>query len=103
MDRYAGKPLLRLLECYVLHAIGHLDAKQGDLSKAMEPKLAEIFGAKGTWIDIVSAQVGFAPEMSGKIRAIWEAGVLKSQQMGLDVDPNDFAVEFVDTNFSTMD
>ena len=40
MDRYAGKPFLRLLECYVLAAIGELSDEQQATLRAMEPKLA---------------------------------------------------------------
>lgn len=100
MDRYAGKPFLRLLECYVLSAIGELDTKQEESLRRMEPKLASVYGAQGSWIEIVSAQMDFPATLPGQIKGIWEKGVSQARQQGLAVDPNEFAMAFVDENFS---
>ena len=45
--RYEGKPLLRLLELYVLKAIGELSQESEDSLKAMGPKLQAIYGGDG--------------------------------------------------------
>ena len=67
MDRYAGKPFLRLLECYVLSLIGQLDDGQQEKLHRMEPKLAGVYGAEGTWFEIVGAQMDFPPSMPNQI------------------------------------
>lgn len=100
MDRYAGKPFLRLLECYVLSAIGQLDTQQEESLRRMEPKLANLYGTQGSWAEIVSAQMDFPATLPGQIKDIWEKGVLQARHQGLAVDPNEFAMAFVDKNFS---
>ena len=45
--RYNGKPLLRLLELYVLHVIGEISADDAERMVAMTPKLREIYGHSG--------------------------------------------------------
>ena len=42
MTRYAGKPFLRVLECYVLWAIGELTSEHEKLLVTMTPKLREV-------------------------------------------------------------
>ena len=64
MDRrYEGKPLLRLLECYVLHAIGELSKEQIQKLDKMTPKLQQVYKLEGTWIDIIENVMDFSREM----------------------------------------
>lgn len=100
MDRYAGRPFLRLLECYVLSAIGQLDAQQEESLRRMEPKLASLYGTQGSWVEIIESQMEFPETMPEQILDIWEKGLLQVRQQGLAVDPNKFAMAFVDDNFS---
>jgi len=99
MDRYTGKPFLRLLECYVLDSIGQLGDKQRVALADMEPKLRETYRAQGSWKEIVSQQMEFQEALPGKNRLIWEDCLKKAYGMGESVDPNEFARSFVDTNF----
>jgi hypothetical protein len=99
-DRYSGKPFLRLLDCYVLNAIGMLDEAQINGLKAMEPKLAQVFGIEGSWTDIVASKMEFPDDLPAEIRRIWEAGRAKASTIGLEVDPAEFTRQFVDTNFA---
>src|SRR5215211_6368897 len=62
--RYDGKPFLRLLECYVLWAAGRLPDDEAAQLDRMTPKLREIYGANGSWHDIVVAQIGATPEVT---------------------------------------
>ncbi len=100
MDRYTGKPFLRLLDCYVLNAIGALGSQQAAALAAMEPKLGEVYGMSGGWQDIVVEQMGFPHDLPVQIRAIWDAGKARATQLGQAVDPQEFARQFVDTNFT---
>lgn len=99
MDRYAGKPFLRLLECYVLSAIGQLDAAQQATLQRMEPKLSSVYNISGSWLDIVRSQMDFPDTLPEKIRAIWERNLTTAQAQGFVADPNAFAMQFVDQNF----
>ena len=100
MSRYDGKPFLRLLDCYVLRAIGELDAQQEGALQSMEPKLANVYGRSGPWFEIVAQQMDFPDTLPEQIRNIWKSGKAKASQQGLAVDPNEFTRQFVDTNFS---
>jgi hypothetical protein len=80
-DRYEGKPFLRLLDCYVLDAIGHLDEQQKQSLHAMEPKFSAVYNTTGSWQDIVAAQMNFPPELPSEIRRIWENGSAKWESL----------------------
>ena len=51
--RYEGKPLLRLLECYVLLAIGELSSDDQLVLSEMTPKLQGVYKCSGRWDQIV--------------------------------------------------
>ncbi len=99
MDRYVGKPFLRLLECYVLNAIDQLDDAQRATLTEMEPKLADVYKMNGSWLDIVSAQMDFPESLPGQIREVWSKYLDQAKAQGASVDPNEFAMTFVDQNF----
>ncbi|MGK6321433.1 hypothetical protein [Sphingomonas sp. DT-204] len=101
MSRYDGKPFLRLLDCYVLKSIGELDAQQESSLKAMEPKLADIYGQGGSWFDIVANQMDFPPTLPSQIKSIWDAGKANAALQGVTVSPEEFTQQFVDKNFPT--
>jgi len=56
VTRYAGKPFLRLIECYILGRIGELDGKQGAVLEGMTPKLRATYNRAGTWQNIVAGR-----------------------------------------------
>ena len=94
-SRYVGKPFLRLIECYVLDAIGQLEPQHASALKLMEPKLGETYGMQGAWQEIVAAQMGFPESLPSKIRAVWEGQSEEARRLA----PNQFAIHFVDQNF----
>jgi hypothetical protein len=99
-DRYEGKPFLKLLDCYVLDSIGHLDAASDAALTAMEPKLRQTFGATGDWRTIVIDRMQFPKGMAGAILDLWQKGRTKFVAAnGRDPDPGEFTRIFVDTNF----
>lgn len=99
MTRYEGKPLIRLLECYVLAAIDQLDDAQRETLQRMEPKLSSIYKRSGTWIEIIRDEMEFSDSLPMKIREIWEDNLGRLHAQGVAVDPNEFAMAFVDQNF----
>ena len=99
MDRYSGAPFLKLLDCFVLDAIGALDEQQLETLQRMESKLAGVYAQEGKWQDIVAAQLDFPQSMPEQIREIWKRNLLSAQQRGLTLDPREFAIAFVDQNF----
>ena len=101
--RYEGRPFLRLVDCFVLDAIGRLDAAQASALKSMEPKLASVYGVQGSWQEIVASQMDFPDGMEAQIRTMWENGCAKMLEMGFEADPDEFTRQFVDTNFVPQD
>ena len=61
VDRYAGKPFLKLVDSFVLKAIGELDPSQESLLVQMTPKFQETFACSGSWEEIVISQLQFPP------------------------------------------
>lgn len=89
-DRYDGKPLLRLVDCYVLDAIGELDPGQRKTLDAMEPKLQALYGQRGSWQEIVRAQAQLPP--AEEIRSEWRAGAAERPERDADA----FVLDYVD-------
>ena len=99
-DRYEGKLFLRLLDSYVLAAIGKLDDANSEWLAAAEPNFRAVFEAEGTWQEIVEQRMQFPERMEATIREIWEKGSVKFiEKTGDQPDPVQFTYEFVDKNF----
>lgn len=98
--RYDGKPLLRLLELYVLGAIGELAQSEHDRLNAMAPKLQAIYGGGGQWQDAVAAAVHMPSEMPAAIRDMWARNLEIARVNGVTLPPQQFAEMFVDENLA---
>jgi len=98
-ERYEGRPFLRLLDCFVLRAIGQLDAAQNEALSSIEPKLAEVYGQESTWFQVVADQMQFPEGIEASINDVWEAALGKAAEMNMQIDPAEFTRQFVDTNF----
>jgi len=85
--RYAGKPLVRLLECYVLWAIDKLPEKEAAQLLEMTPKLQAVYGSDGSWQDIVAATVGAGAEMPQNLKSLWTKNSEIAQRNGLSLEP----------------
>ena len=99
MTRYEERPLTRLLECYVLAAIDQLDDGQRDTLQRMEPQLAAVYQRPGTWIEIIHNEMEFPESLPEQIREVWESNLARLRPTGVAIDPNEFAMAFVDQNF----
>jgi len=99
-QRYQGKPLLRLLECFVLKAINELSAADAENLKSMQPKLAQIYGKQGSWDQIISATMKFPENMPTLIREMWDRNQVIAKQQSTTLAPQQFAEMFVDQNLA---
>lgn len=98
--RHDGKPLLRLLDGYVLDAIGHLDPAEASALSAMEPDLRRQWGGSGDWRALCAAQMRFPAGMAGAIREVWAKGRERFvAAQGHEPDPVQFTQSFVDSKF----
>jgi hypothetical protein len=90
--RYYGRPLLRLLDCYVLALTGSLDPN-------MEAKVAKIvrntMGGDADWKTTLRRRVGLPEDMDERILTGW-----RSQPAGTDA--LDFTLRVSDGTFLSM-
>ena len=99
-DRYEGKPFLRLLDSYVLDAIGHLDQSARRELTASETDFRKMFGVSGDWHTIVEKRMQFPAGMPAAIREVWDKGAVKFREAnGYEPEPRTFTEHFVDSNF----
>ncbi|WP_116812348.1 hypothetical protein [Steroidobacter cummioxidans] len=97
-DRYAGKPLLRLVDSFVLNCIGELDASSEAKLREMEPKLQQIYNCPGTWEEIIMAQLHFSPDIRNAIRDLWLKNQEIARQQNVTLTPMQFVEMFVEKN-----
>ena len=98
--RYDGRPLLRLLDAYVLDAIGHLDPDQDAELRAMEPELRREWGGTGGWRELCAAQMRFPDGMAGAVREVWDKGRARFiETEGYEPNAVQFTRSFVDSKF----
>ena len=93
--RYHDKPLLRLLECYVLEAMGELAESQRRALQEITPRLREIHQVEGSWTQIVEQLKSLPPDTPARIRALWETN-LAAIPPTPRLKPQPFAERFVD-------
>ncbi|MEN3951234.1 hypothetical protein [Iodidimonas sp. SYSU 1G8] len=98
--RYDGKPLLRLLELYVLRAIGELSQSEQQALERMAPKLQSIYGGNGEWHEAIAASVHMPPDMPIAIRDMWVRNLEIARANGATLAPQTFAEMVVDDNFA---
>lgn len=98
-ERYRDRRFLRLLECYVLRAIGALSAEQARALELMTPKLRQVYRTDGEWFEIIEHVMDFPSDLPRKIVAVWEKNKQLAAQNGTQLEADSFAVMFVDANF----
>ncbi|QXI31596.1 hypothetical protein HU752_023320 [Pseudomonas vanderleydeniana] len=98
MNRYEGKPFLKLVDLYVLKSIDGIEPEQLSMLAQLEPKLRETYAMQGTWFEIVAKQMDFPDELPGRINALWISYSERMRKEGIDADPMMFTYGFVDSN-----
>jgi len=96
--RYDGKPLLRLIELYVIDAAGALTPEDAKNLDAMTPKLRQIYGTAGDWRAAIAKAMAFPESMPEAIRKLWTKNQEIAKQNGTSLSAEAFAIMFVDAN-----
>jgi hypothetical protein len=97
--RYDRKPLLKLVELYVLKAIGELSQKEEDTLNAMAPKLQRLYGGGGQWHEAIERAVLMAADTPQQIQGMWARNLEIARANGLTLTPQQFAEMIADSNF----
>lgn len=98
-DRYEGKPLLKLLECYVLLCINQLSEDLIEKMNQITPYLYDTYNRQGSWDEIIAAEMEFPETMPERIHEMWVKNQKIAQDNNVELSPIEFAQMFVDKNF----
>ena len=100
-ERYEGRPLLILLENFVLACIGALSA---ETTARVADLTRRAFGAPpdADWMEVLRTQLDLGPGICDTIRERWQAAVAHLEEAGEPSDPIAFARGIVDANFTPL-
>ena len=100
-NRYDGKPLLRLLELYILNAIDELPLPEQEGLNRLAPKLQAVYGGKGQWYEAIEKAVRMPADMPQVIRDMWAKNLEIARANNVPpLTPQKFAEMFVDENLT---
>ena len=96
-ERYDGNPMLRLMDSYVLDAIGLLDRSTAESLTEQAPMLADALDVEqGTWQQVVERAMGMPDDSQETLSAAWQQYQLEYAQNGEEPDAIAFAHMMVD-------
>lgn len=99
-SRYAGNPLLRLLDAYVLWCLGSLPPDQEALLQQMTPHLQQTWKrSEKQWHEVLAAQMQLPANMPDLIRENWQKNQVIAAANKVTLTPLSFTHLFVDENF----
>ncbi len=95
----AKKPIVLLLENYVLAAIGELPTTDQAQTQAL---MRRAFGkaAGSNWQTRLREEFGVDESLDEQLRTIWSQAQKLAQEKEADLDPRDFAATVVEENFT---
>lgn len=95
-DRYAKQPFLRILEFYLLHAIGELAPSERTAMEKMAPQLSATFKQPGSWTEIVERVMKFDAKFAAEIRQSWRDNLERAKKSGATLTPREFVTAVAD-------
>ena len=98
-DRYAAKPLLILMDSYVLNIIGELRYEKGAELFAVA---RQAYGGGPDWLTIMRTRFQLSRAMEDLVRQMWVTEQGRAEQEGTTLTPEDFARRVVDENFAHL-
>ena len=88
-ERYQGKPLLVILENYILAAINELSAEK---IRSMSEVIQQAWGGDADWMATIRGKLGLPDTTEDTLREIWD------RNKGA-ISAEDFARQVVDENY----
>src|SRR5262245_8452592 len=98
-ERYKGRPLLVLLDNYVLHCIGAL-ASEDDARLLYI--VQEVFGGDADWKKTIRQQLHLPDSLDNDLREMWRNSQAKAAQQQVQLHPIQFAKMVADENWSHL-
>jgi hypothetical protein len=97
--RYAGRPLLIVLENYVLDCIGELPPEKEVLARSV---VQRVWAGGDDWKATVRAQLHLEPTLDESVRGMWLRNQELAKQHNQPLHPIQFAKMVVDQNFAQL-
>ena len=98
-ERYKGRPLLIVLENYVLDCIGELSPEQQEGLTAL---VQQVFGGQSDWKKTIREVLHLEDSMDETIRRLWARNQELARQQQAELHPVQFAKMLVDENFAHL-
>lgn len=98
-DRYTGKPLLILLENYVLDCIGCLPKEKVLTITSM---VQRVYGGGDDWKATLRSTLQLDDALDDNLRQMWVRNQEIAKHANQPLPPEDFACMIVDQNFSSL-
>jgi hypothetical protein len=98
-SRYDGRPLLILLENYVLSAIGTLAPDKDQLAASTTQR---VFGGGTDWRATLRSTLHLGDSLDESLHRMWAANQQRAQQAGVTLSPEEFARMVADQNFAHL-
>jgi hypothetical protein len=93
------KPIVQLLENYVLAAVGELPTEEQVKTKVM---MTRAFGAAAgdDWQNRLREEFGVTDSLDEQLRTMWSQAKKLAAEQNADLPPRDFATMVVEENFT---
>ena len=98
-ERYAGRPLLIVLENYVLDCIGELQPEKQALARSV---VQRVWNGGDDWKATVREQLRLEPTMDEALRGMWSRNQELAKKHNQPLHPIQFAKMIVDQNFASL-
>ena len=97
-ERYRGRPLLVVLENYILAAIGELPRDDPQMRAIVQ----QAFGGGEDWMATVRAVLDLNDSIDASLQAMWVRNQEIARQKGVALHPVQFAKMVADQNFAHL-
>ena len=98
-ERYKGRPLLIILENYILAAIGELPADKHDLAAQI---VQRTFGGEQDWMQTVRRELELGDSLDESLQRLWVNNQSIAKQSSTTLHPIQFAKMIADQNFANL-
>ena len=99
-ERYRGRPLLAILENYILDCIGELPPDRLEGTAAL---VRRAFGGDGAdWRATVRARLELTPSLDENLRTMWKRNQEIAARANAQLHPVQFAKMVADENFAHL-
>jgi hypothetical protein len=97
--RYQGKPLLIILENYILDCIGALEPERQELVRGV---VQRSLGGGDDWKQTIRTMLQIDGSLDEQLRLMWEQNQEAAQVSGVELHPIQFAKMVADQNFADL-